>query len=96
MTGFTQLWLLPGATPGTVDLGLASHENRTLNGTLVLTQGGRELQRWPDLAVADGASWGVTLPLSVTTAGGPIEATLYQNDDPTAIYRRVQLSPDGR
>ena len=96
MVGFTQLWLVPSATQGTVDLGVENHENRTLNGTLVLTQGGKELQRWSDLAVADGATWERTLPLSVTAGSGPIEATLYQNDDPTAIYRRVQLSPDGR
>lgn len=96
MTGFTQLWLLPGATQGTVNLGLESHENRTLHTSLVLTQGGKELQRWPDLTVEDGATWQTTIALPTTGGNGPLEATLYQQDNPTAIYRRVQLSPDGR
>ncbi len=96
MTGFTQLWLLPGATQGTVNLGVESHENRTLHTSLVLTQGGKELQRWSELTVEDGATWQTTIALPTTGGNGPIEATLYQQDNPTAIYRRVQLSPDGR
>jgi uncharacterized membrane protein len=98
MIGFTQLWLLPSATQGTgsVNIGVENHENRTLHTTLVLTRGGQEIQRWPDLALADGATWQTTIALPTTGNNGAVEATLYQNDDPTAIYRRVQLSPDGR
>ncbi len=98
MVGFTQLWLLPSATQGTgsVNIGVESHENRTLHAALVLTQDGQEIQRWPDLALADGATWQTTIALPTTGNNGAVEATLYQNDDLTAIYRRVQLSPDGR
>lgn len=98
MTGFTQLWLLPSGTQGTdsVNLGVENRENRTLHAALVLTQGGQEIQRWPDLALADRATWQITIALPTADNNGPIEATLYQNDDPTAIYRRVQLLLDGR
>jgi len=98
MTGFTQLWLLPRTAQSSdaIDLGVENRENRVLHATLVLTQGGREVQRWPDLALADGALWQTTVALPTAGNTDPIEATLYQNDDPTAIYRRVQLSPDGR
>lgn len=96
--GFTQLWLLPSTAQGTgsVNLGVENHENRTLDTTLVLTQGGQEIQRWSDFTLADGATWQTTIVLPTTGNNGPVEATLYQNNDPTAIYRRVQLSPDGR
>ncbi len=97
MIGFTQLWLLPDTAQGSgsVVLGMVNHENRALRATLVVTQGGAEVQRWSDLTLADGAAWQTTVALP-TGDNGSVEATLYQYDDPTAIYRRVQLSPDGR
>jgi hypothetical protein len=89
------MWILPMGEEEEypVLLGLKNEEGRSVEYRLVVEFGSARIAEWPSLGVESGAKWETSLALPV---GGSepktVYATLYRQDDPDTVYRRVMLS----
>lgn len=94
--GFTQFWLQPAATAGTVQVGLVNEEASTVTYRVDLWAGGRVVDVLQPIKVAAGARWDTRAAIGVQTdTQQPIRAELYRLDKPGAVYREASLWPVG-
>lgn len=95
MTQVTQLWILPSSETGanSVQLGVRNLESSTITYRLRLTDGGNVLQEWVGIDLKPGDTWEQTAALPAALAPGQrVQALLYRQDAPNAIYREVALT----
>jgi hypothetical protein len=94
---FTQLWALPAGQPGkpAVQLGIRNDEGKDMQYRLQLLADGQVVQEW-EASIPDGQAWETVQPLPPALTSRPTPATLdallYRQDAPSAIYREVRLS----
>jgi uncharacterized membrane protein len=90
--GFTQLWILPGESPDSVQVGIRNAEQHVMIYRLVILMDGQMLVQWPFIRLEDGqmVEKSVVIPGQDST-GKQVQAYLYNIDDPETIYRRVDL-----
>jgi hypothetical protein len=91
--GFTQLWMLPGETPNSVQIGVKNEEAESVSYWLVVRQGETPIEAYYEMQVDAGATWTavVPLPVSAVNAQQPVEAQLYRSNQPDNVYRNVTL-----
>lgn len=89
---FTQLWLLPGPTGTSVQIGVTNHEGSSLGYRLVVLEDGQQIAQWSPVDLADGVTWQVdyTLP----SAGAVLHTVDVQLFRPTdaSPYRETHVS----
>ncbi len=92
--GFTQLWMVQGTIPSTVQVGVQNEEGETVSYWLVVRQGATPIQAYYDIHINAGEVWNSVIPLPPDVNGmqQPIEAQLYRADQPNHVYRNVRLS----
>lgn len=95
-SSFTQLWILPGATLNTAQIGVISEETEVVTYRLQLEAGGQVLREWPAIRLAPGERWRAVAPVPATPGVGPVTATLYRADRGNQPYRHVIWWRDGR
>ncbi len=93
-----QLWMVPvpmassGVEPNTVRIGVRNFEYASADYSLQLMRGGYVVQEWPQLRVAQGNTWEVTMTLKSDWPGvGPVEAVLYQASAPREPFRKTSF-----
>ena len=90
---FTQLWMLPNAEAGFIDVGIANEEDQPTVYRVEITMGDDVVAQFGGIALDAGARWSTTLPVP-DGASTELEARLYRSTDNTA-YRRVSYWPQG-
>ncbi len=89
---FTQLWarMEPASQNQVIQLGIENHEGQTMTYSIVMTYDSEVRERWQNIQVENGKRYQneVRLP---TPAPHRIQVFLFRQDDPSAIYRQVQL-----
>lgn len=93
--GFTQLWMLPSGQTinGAVRLGIANQERSQTVYRLRLQSGEIMIREWPEIRLDVNGRWESTVELPQVPLKQPVEALLYQQQAPDAVYRRVTLWP---
>ena len=95
--GFTKFWLLLDNHQThicTVQLGIDSSETVTTTYQVEVKENNRYVAHWSSITLAPQDKWGRQLPIATNhaqTARLPIEADLYREQEPTSVYRTVQL-----
>ncbi len=89
-----QLWMVPtqadSAPKNTVRVGVRNFEYANADYRLQLMRGGYVVQEWPEVKVEQGSTWEVTVTLKSDWPGvGPVEAVLYQTEQPREPFRKV-------
>ena len=96
-TRFTQLWILQGngSEKNEAQIGVSNQEQTAVHFRLVVEIGVTRVAEWSSLVLQPGEKWEtrVALPASQPTTD-TVKATLYRNDAPDAIYRKVILRGD--
>lgn len=90
----TRLWVVP-ATAGSagVRLGVENGEAVTVRYALRVGSGSGIVDEWPDLVLAPGERWEVSLSFAaVPGEDRTVEALLYRDDDPDVPYRSVTVA----
>jgi len=92
-TQVVQLWLLPDdSTTPTVRLGAMVNQYAPTEYSVWLQRGGYTVETWHHITLTPGERWEVTIPVDPNMPGiGPLEAYMYQLDQPTIPYRHVSL-----
>ena len=90
-TTFTQLWLLPAQSAGSVEVGVTNDETVPLTYKVQVTNGTQVVQEWPAIPLNPGQTWqsSLTLPQNPTQN---LTALLYRSDAPNTVYRTVTLT----
>jgi uncharacterized membrane protein len=92
-TGFTQSWIhMQDAKAGVVDIGLENDELQAETYRLQLTVDKRPVNEWRDVRLEPGQQWSTKLSLPESRGQGVTELVVYRSDQPTTVYRKVQLS----
>lgn len=95
VSGYSQLWMLPSHTQGTIRLGLRSEEFTDVQYRLELKIDNAVVKTWPSIDLKSGQEWETTTNLArEQLEGKDVEALLYRLDKPDSIYRRVVLRGD--
>jgi len=93
--GFTQLWMLPGASAGgdcTVEIGVRSFEVRGVTYRVVMMKNGVRFKTWRGVRLAPEEEWGQVVLLRRGGSGtGTVEVRLYRGDEPKMVYREVHV-----
>jgi len=92
--GFTQLWVLPGATESTSDtvrFGVKSMEPATTSYILTVTENGTTIHENSNLTLNPNQSWESSIEIAAPPAKTPIKVILYRAQDPNTVYRSVLL-----
>ncbi len=78
---------------GRVSIGVDNVNSLTVSYRVRVQRGTFVVREWPALDVATGTTWIGTVELTANPPGaGPLEALLYQADNPQQVFRRVTLS----
>lgn len=88
---FTEFWMLPGASPNRVAIGVRSHESHPAHYRLVLEREGRSVARIPLRLPANG-SWEESFALPSGASGGRVFAELRREG---RVYRKLDLEMPG-
>lgn len=93
-TVFTQLWAIPGTDDNgyTIQIGIRNQELYTMQYKLYVDSRGATLNQWPDIVLAPGEAWTISMPL-MEKPQYPITFLLYETDTPDKVYRMVHLAP---
>jgi hypothetical protein len=89
---YTTLWMVPSGVSDTATLGVRNHERSAMSYRLDLVADGRTVLRWPGLRL--GPEETLTREVSLATlrpTAGRLEAWLFREDNPAAIYRKVSV-----
>ena len=89
-----QLWMVPTPVEGnpknTVRIGVRNFEYANTDYHLQLMRGGYVVQEWSEVKVEQGNTWEVTVTLKSDWPGiGPVEAVLYQAEQPREPFRKA-------
>jgi hypothetical protein len=91
-----QMWMLPDQRNPEhwVQLGLTTKTMNPHRFSVVVKRGNDVIKEWPNIQMGSDDQWETNLVLTTPLPGtGPIEAFLYNLDDPNQIYRHVSLWP---
>lgn len=95
--GFTQFWLLLDNHQSSlcaIQLGIESRETVTTTYQVEVRVDNQHTAHWSSIRLAPQQKWQEQLPLAINraqTTQFPIEADLYRQQEPSSVYRTVEL-----
>jgi uncharacterized membrane protein len=94
---FTQMWIQPvGGSDRTAEIGVINMERRPLDYRIVVTAGGVPVEQPMSIRLQPGQEWrSIAMLPPRPSEGDRVAAVLYRQDEPGAVYRRVEISRGG-
>lgn len=92
--GYTSLWILPSNSPNAhvIHFGFTSQEMEPVTYKVVVQVNGQPAQTWSEITLQPGEQWMNSFDASQVAAAAKIEADLYREDEPDAVYRSAVVN----